>query len=142
MEASLYLCNLCKQKYSHHKIREVVDNLQYIPCFVSLDCYRATCERLTETYMTQIQEHYRDPAVTKLFSEIKALPEKPKIQLYIKGMFHECALQMKDDYIRLVTSTKIENIEKIQEMTRRLFVEKIRQYPRFKGMFDWQEGQK
>ena len=57
-------------------------------------------------------------------------------------MFHECALQMKDDYIRLVTSTKIENIEKVQEMTRRLFVEKIRQYPRFKGMFDWQEGQK
>ena len=27
VEASLYLCNLCKQKYSHHKIREVVDNL-------------------------------------------------------------------------------------------------------------------
>ena len=45
VEATLYLCNLCKQKYSHHKIREVVDNLQYIPCFVSLDCYRSTCER-------------------------------------------------------------------------------------------------
>ena len=45
-----------------------------------------------ETYMTQIQEHCRDPAVTKLFSEIRALPEKPKIQLYIKSLFHECAL--------------------------------------------------
>ena len=49
---------------------------------------------------------------------------------------------MKEDYMRVVTSTKIDSIAKIQEITRRLFMEKIRQHPRFKGMFDWQDGQK
>ncbi|CAL5980027.1 Hypothetical_protein [Hexamita inflata] len=126
-DATLYLSNMLNSQYSHYKVRQIVDSLQVIPLFVTMDCYRFHALDELDQYMRTIMQKHTQQNVITLFDTIKKQNTGLKTKDSILQIFKECIMKGEAKYIAYIEKNKITQYNQFQKLVQQILLQQIKE---------------